>query len=573
MTLSIWFVGRRIWEPLVNQAWSGLGGLAAPDRARVERLARLILTTFHNRHVGLTPALAVQLARRLSLAQVRADNGEAWGQVQTKLTQALLPPTETETAGAGNAPAQLSYSPLLSTRPLYVVMRVALPLAAEACQRLGVSYLFCEDDQATDVTPAAYAAYAQALDALLRRLALEGGEATALDLFWKEQAATLATLTRRGVVKARQRRATGRRPPERLDPSDRRLPEADAITLSYMLRLRPELPAEAQVRPEALRVRPPPRERVQSRRQEGGVVGLRLTRREEDLDSLVLSELLNPLPILADRLLNTGFLARQREPKHQPRRDLLLAAIMPAAARAHLSGSFAKGCWYHFLAELGYRLWRRGLRRSDFVWLEGDVLGRVRVCRLSLEDFPAPAFTTGLTLETFQSLFLTSLGWLPDFVDARGHFMPPALDEPDAQTENAGFDPLLGWCGQAWGLGLPITARRSDQATPLNLYSTVHVMALLPPAPPSVEGEAAPVSAVGGLHHALRLGDKAGRAASITRVPASLPAAGRAGGEGWRYEARERLPESCPEPVSEARLAGWLLAAWLSQMEKELGYG
>jgi hypothetical protein len=111
------------------------------------------------------------------------------------------------------------------------------------------------------------------------------------------------------------------------------------------------------------------RKRSGIRPKEGGVAGIRASRRIEDFPDAVFSELIMPIPLLANRLLHEGLLVRHRPPMREPKRDLLSMCFCDASGVGEAT-DLVKAAWADAGLRLRLILSQLGLARSDLVWAE-----------------------------------------------------------------------------------------------------------------------------------------------------------------------------------------------------------
>lgn len=548
-----------VWEPLLNVAFDGLP-------APVSRLAHAIVVTLHDRHVGITPSLAAELAPLLLDPAARPKPHSLWAAVTTRLASELAPPDRARIGGQpATAPA---FGLLLAARPLYVILRLALPLVETACRRLGRSYLFCADDVPASDSANDYAAYASELAKTIASLAQEQEEP--VKLRWQDWALTLSSLTRGGDLN---------------HPHDQALAATDLPALGMLLRLDPELSSAATHAP---KVRNLARQRQIYNRQlkEGGIDGIRLTQDVDEIDTILLSEFLNPPLILADRLANSGFLAIRRQPKPVKLRDVLVAALMPGETRTQPSADLVKACWFDCMARLSLILRQNDLHQSEFRWIEGDAFGRERHQALLLRTIPQFEQTPERSFSpNYRQSFLTALRWLPSYLDAHARFEPL----PETAAHKDGLAGLQDWLAQAWlrqpendgwrdwayevaqrREGAPLNPRRQGEDGRLDIrqFAYVHLMLFLP-AQWQDEPQAGHLlaSAFGGL----RLGHHPNAFLSLTWLPNRSDDLAH-----WRYQARQRPAAALFAQDAEASLseiAARLVETWLEQLTKEMWRG
>jgi hypothetical protein len=547
--MEVTIVGPPAWQPALEAALAEVP--AAPPG-----LVRAIVEDLHGRHVGIAalPAarLAAVLARRHRPVASGADSdGGAdapWGAVLDRLEAVLAPaPADGGPAGAANGSRPRARVRLAGV-PFFTVARLVAPLVAEACARERRCYLFGgRGHPVPGGFAAAYAAYQARQIEAVARLAAEQQPAP---LFWSAQALAAAGLSRPGAGPG--------------------LPWLDAATLALMLRLEPDFGDGGDRRASRMpRLARPSLRRQGTRPKEGGVTGIRVTWRPDDVADMIQTEHLNPSLLLLDRLVNTGFLARHRPPPRQRRRDVLVLGLSPAPGPGEAL-AVAKACWFDLLVRLAAILQSAGLDRSDFLWLEADPVGGVRACDLTLEGLaPLPAETATALPAARRVQVLGELGLVPRFVDRRARYPerpgppPAAADAADATGRRRGW---ADWAGAALHEALGRRRPAPDGAAPATApdeYGAVLAFACLP-------AEAVPGAGTDGdpdpdpVADRARLGDRLGlsgaRGQGLTLV--ELPAR-PAPGAAWRVAPPGRPWQALAGTDDLNRLAGGLVGAWL----------
>lgn len=558
-TFEVKLASPAVWGPLVEGVF---GSLPAPAR----RLALAILTTLHDRHVGITPPIAAELAPLLLDPAARPKPQGVWAATIGRLAAELAPPDRARIgAQATSSPA---FGLLLGARPLYVVLRLALPLVEVACRRLGRCYLFCADEVPRSVATDDYAAYVRDLAGAIVALAQEQNEP--VKLLWQDWALTLSSLTRSGDL---------------THFSGSAVPQTDLPALGMLLRLDPNLDSNAAHAP---KVRNLARQRQVYNRQlkEGGIDGIRLTRDVDEIDTILLSEFLNPPLILGDRLANSGYLAIRREPKPVKLRDVLVAALAPGETRALASADLVKACWFDLMARLSLILRQNDLHQSEFRWIEGDAFGRERHQALLLRAIPQ--FETAPERNfsrNYRQQFLTALRWLPSYLDTRAEFDPL----PESTAPGNGLTGMQSWLAQAWlhqpdndgwrDLAYEVASRR-DQAPgqarrqrdegrlDVRQFAYVHLMVFLST---QWQNDSKAANLLATLYGSLRLGQHPGAHISLTWLPDRSDDLA-----GWWFRARQQPTTalfSQGEEASLSEIAGRLAETWLEQLTKEMWRG
>jgi hypothetical protein len=573
MAQQLEIVGPSAWKPVLDAELHRLSG----DDER--RLANASLRFMHDQHIGITPELCVELVVLLRDARHGKRSGSLWAPLIDRLERCFQAVGD---AGDQDQPAtQASSGIIVATGSFYFLLRVLAPLVGHACSETGMTYLFASADDrrmqrkiSQSEFRKAYGAYARRLSQRLQEMATDDSRP---QLFWAESAYVLAGLA--------QPRAEATAPASEL-------PRLDSIGIAFLQRLRPMLPRRDQER--RLPRRPltvSTHHRPLLHHNEGGVDGIHITRRLADLHCMLLSELLNPPPLLLERLLSSGYTALRRPPCMQTRRDVLIAGVMPynnhGARRAGVSSALVKASWLDWVMNLSLWLQRVGLKRSELLWIEGDQFGRMRTSRCLLAHLPvARARRRRQLSESFRNRFLTSLGWLPGYFDRQPLCSWPGkavtnrrLQAPDS------VDALTRWAASAWrsqrdspGWQENDQLWRSNAADTGSLrleeYGTIHLMLFLPRQRQEFESQE---SWAGVLQHRFGLSPEPGSSLSVTWLPPDL---GDCSIEsGWEVSVGSKRrhftwggDRQGPDPQHplESQIAGKLESAWMELLFEEM---
>jgi len=503
----------------------------------------------HNRHIGITPDLAAKLAP-LILEPTAAFQAESpWINVIERLTQELgtTPQQHKKTR-------QMGFGILLNAIPPYSVLRLAMPIIHEACHHINLCCLLCEDNEGNILTEA-YNRYSDSLSTEIIKMTEETNNH--FQIFWKERALTLAAYSRRpGMWNLEQEHST-----------NTGLPETNPDAAGLILRLKPNIspPKPLSRRPQAMTS--PLKHRESRKNKEGGFSGIKVTLQQEEMENILMSEFLNPPMLLADRLVNSGYLSLKRKPKHERLRDVLIAGIMPDDIKPKLNADFIKACWFDYITRFGFMLARQQMMRSEFRWLEGDMFGQSRECDFRLEDLPLHKPPPGNDpTPAYRRSFLVALGWFPSFLDTLNgfHVVPDSTGETGEPAATDGTDPLLRWAYSAWR----DQKLRQNRQAKVDEFTFVHIMLFLP-AKRRNAGEAPPQSLLRQMQRGFGIGSVPGRSVSITWVPDAI--------EDWEKWAidRQRKRESALFPKSRPGrswedIAGGLEQVWLQHIIEEM---
>ncbi len=337
--------------PIIQEAFASL----TPQKVRK---ANSILITLHNRLAGITPPLAAELASSLLEPYSSSRRSPLWEAVIDRLQEEI-------------SNSKHSVGIILNALPFYTLIRLIYPIIKEACSRISRSCLFCQDEIEDTLSIPQYNNYANELHTQIKKIAQDPDPS--FKSFWQDRAITLASFSRRVFMW------------ETIPPG---IPETDLAAFRLIMELHPHVP---QTKPITLPNRPmlqPLKHQIMSKSQEGGYSGIHVTRRQEDLGDILLSEFINPPIVLAERLTNDGFLALHRQPKRENLRDVFLAALMPAHIQSSISHHFVKTLWLDFLSRISILLIQAKRIRSEFRWIEGDTFLRARSCRFLLQNLP-----------------------------------------------------------------------------------------------------------------------------------------------------------------------------------------
>lgn len=507
-----------LWHPLREQA---LGSL----EDRYQNYATAIINIAHGRHLGLTWSLAASLPVVLLSHQPVPDDNP-WVKVFQCMGKALE-----QQSPQGHKDL---FGLVRQAHPSYVILRVILPLIQAACHSLGRSYLISEEPLHASVSSEEVQAYQSDLSKHLH--ALCDPQRKDLALFWQERALTLNNYSRG------------------LNPH-KGIPEADAAALATTLRLETQVHTK---REQQRRLRHIASNRKQTRAnhyREGGIDGIQLTRRPEDLGAILLSEFTNPDFILTDRLLNTGYFSLQRSPKRDMLRDVYVAAILPKPLAGTLTGTLLRACFFELCLHLAFLLRRSGMNDSCFTWIEAGSQHQLLGNSFQLKQLPQfQAIRETEPDKAWRAEFLTALGWIPDLLTpkqvATTELSPGLLRGSMAEQ------------AMTWAYGaFQAAPKLHPQARRAKDYSFIHIMSFLPTETSAQHNE----------HHRQRgfqLDQKSGHSTSLTYAPTELQLR-----KGWRFQAQNRPPliltddQDMPAPRD---LANRLVETWLQQFSKEI---
>jgi len=519
--MEIKIFGKNSWQ---SKAWIPL---IKPLLSNEKTTAKTILQFMHDRHVGITPLLAAELAQILTINRRNVPKANAWTPILFRLNDAINFQKQSTT--------RLRYGLLPSNVPFYSIMRLALPLVYEACRLLGKSYLFSADNISNQRSALKiYEKYANDLKTQLHEITASDNKLT--EIFWTDRAFSIHS---QSLV--------------RKNKPDQNIPEVDSVGLAMLLYLEKINPINQQDRPLHTRAT---LSMFSSKEhgKEGGIDGVHRTSSEADMGGILLSEFMQPKPLLLDRLLNTGFFVHRRPPPRDKPRHVLLAALMPWEVKRHLSGHLARAIWIECLAQFAVLLQASHLTQSEFICLEGEQFFNVTESRALLTDLHGDISPELNDMVNYRKRFLFELGWLPGLLNR--HQNRRKLSHTD---ENH----LLDWLVQAW----------AGQLLKVEAFQHVHVMVFLPPTDENNDQDSKHIY-LGNLR--LKLGLKQEHKVSIIRVPAAIDKLA-----DWSIEMQNSgQVYLCPETYEpsedeqfENTIASRLLEHWLKQLIKEVFSG
>ncbi len=546
-----------VWHGIIDESFRGLN-------TRQKHLAKSLIKTMHNRHVGITPALVAELAP--VLLDFRVQAGRVWSKVFDRLIDEVSIVKSSEKK-ARVMDKHRPFGIVPGINPVYTVFRLAMPVIEYACRLIHKCYLFCEDNISSSVRRSDYKHYSKLLaDQIILMAQGEDGETTgSFDLFWKGRAATLSSFSRQ---------FTGSR------QTDFKLSESEPTALAFLLRLEPDMEDAKQDMHRLQRQTSPLKHRKIHKLKQGGVDGIHITRRDEDLNSILLSEFINDDLLLTDRLINTGYFAIRREPKREKLRDVLIAAVVPGYFQNSLNMDFIKACWFDALMRFSLVLRGKEMLKSQFRWIEGDRFGHARSCDFFLEHmYSFKSVSDSGPTKAYRREFLSALRWLPSYLDTRERFgsVMDAFSSGD-ESDRTMIQGIKDWCFSAWSEQKK--AFRDNRERTFSMHGTIprfdfdefafiHIMMFLPVDILDDEKDFMEESNIGPLFRGFGIGNYAGRNISITWIPDKPDHI-----EKWAFAARGRpcsslFPEE-QEGVSEQKIAGKLEKIWFNQWIKEL---
>jgi hypothetical protein len=306
------------------------------DRPPTDPVAAHLRASFAERHVPLPGPLATALARILSAPQPLLD--PVWGRAFARMVQAL-----------GTSGAVASQQLLKGAMDRFLLV-VAEPVLRQAANRAGVLALAGTGGGDAPSIAEAEDRIAQQVDAALRDPQVMGLP------FWAHAALDLNASALR-KARARARLAADSFPDE-IDPA------LAALVFLHPPDFENDLHREKKQR---MARQVSAQRRAGIRPKEGGVAGILQSRQLDDLPDALMSELILPRALFANKLLHEGILVRHRPPRRDPRRDLL-AVMLHQVAPGDGMGTLVQAAWADAAIRLRVALFQMGLANSDLVW-------------------------------------------------------------------------------------------------------------------------------------------------------------------------------------------------------------
>jgi hypothetical protein len=369
--------------------------LPASDRQRDTDI-RALIDVFHVRHAGLPPDVAADISRGIA-ERGRADVSNPLRLlVYRRLLTALGLPEEML-----RDPRQFDQLP----RHL-LIEKCLIPLAALTAEEVGTTIIFTRDPYLAEYPEADYARYAAVFRKTIEALcapAEDGAAPRPIDLFWERSAHVLWSELqdrRFGRVAAGHGLAAT---------------EVDGRVLRFVHGLSPDV----LVAPDATRLHTEFAEEqnpLLSHPRQGGVVGIHVTSRLDDIEDFLVSEFMLPPAIVADKLLNGMSMAKHRPPPFDERRQVLvLGGVIDDETPPSLA--LAKTAWLDAVFRFAILLFKNDLIRSELRfghWIEGAGVARAAT---TVGDYPHLGSLDPVIATRWQMRrFFCDTGWLPGLI-------------------------------------------------------------------------------------------------------------------------------------------------------------
>ena len=518
-----------------------------------------VLYWLHSRHIGATPALTIDLIR---FTQGHKDLN-FWAGLRQRLMQELRRGGQTNWESAPGT----SYVGMQGWgNPAFVISRIAAPLLYKACTQIGYTVVFAEDSVATEVSWPEYEKYARQLEQTLLQL-FSAQTPPQADTFARQMKFWAATLARHTEVREAHLHQTQGKAAQQTS-----LPDLNSTAASFLFDLVPDPQMLALARTQQPKLRQPPDFLTRLRNPEGGITGIELSHQESDISSMLISELANPPVLMADKLLNSGFLIKKRTPRRRPYRHLLLASFMVPEVQAQVTGDFMRACWAEFAMRLGYQLVQAGLVQTDLVWVEGTHQAEAQAVALTLEDLNQDVTGNATRFDKRRLLnFLNALKALPDFGNQRAVGLPLTLPAQPTHEAEDGLEAWehrsLSWMEAAWqAVAQQMNGLSADD------YLAFQIMVHLPHQPGQGELKKAFGLFMAQLRSVIAANEHPYVGLSVTWGP-SLASTIDAVWQWGTYSPRTGLA-TFETSKGESMIAGLLIRAWLEQANREaLGGG
>lgn len=362
--------------------------LHAADDAVLPKSPRAVemLNLLHDRHVPITPDLASALV--LLEGEGAAIDLPIWG---------LAFERASESVGLfGRAGRSRVWAQLLAEFTQIIVEPVLRSAAADLAELrlLSPGNFPPQAGALADSRWPDYPSYCAALEGVVR---LKLGACSAMGMrFWHGAAVQLHAVATSLAQRQRYARADYAAP----------LPlpfEPDHALIRSVFEIEPEFARKSELK----RSFPKPNirsnlERMGMRPKEGGISGILHSHRLEDLPDTLVSELAYPNELFLLRLLDEGYLIRNRPPLRKPARDLLVLALCEPAPPSR-PATVLNAAWADASLRLRVLLNQTGLPASDLGFCDFHTAGP-RAGAVSSALPPAAAYLSAFDIHGAQRL-------------------------------------------------------------------------------------------------------------------------------------------------------------------------
>ncbi|WP_319496463.1 hypothetical protein [uncultured Cohaesibacter sp.] len=428
--MNVTIVGREQADRWISAA---VGEAILPVQGETRKVLRL----FHDRHIGIPPDFARDLAQGFSVRYPDFSNP-----VRLLVYRRLLDALDA-TRSMKQDPRQFDHIP----RPQFYDICL-LPLTAMVMEEMGETFLFSLERGLDEVDDEAYRAFARRFEAGF--LAVCETDLTALGdqehekqrepqawpLFWERVAHQLW-----GELQ-RARHGGG-------DFTERAFARVyyDDVLLRMVHGLAPKPSFVPEPGQDSFELTEEQNAHLAHPKQ-GGVVGIHTTARVEDIEDMLLSEMVLPPHLLADKLLNSSFFARHRPPPlDQKQQVLLLGASLDDGDDPVIA--LAKACWLDAIFRMAIVLAKNDLLQSEVRFGQWCRQMGVVTARMKVGDYRHLKVLDAASVSRLQMhRFFCDAGWLPGFLS-----LMPGLDSRQdgrmaassfRQQKEPGLGDLLG---------------------------------------------------------------------------------------------------------------------------------
>ncbi len=556
MVLDVSKVSSSTWRRAVSNSFSELN-------SREHCLANALLIFGQNRHIGITPSLARSIALSILNAEQGSRLPEPWDSVFKRLLQQIDCLEKGRVDIEERVKMGRRLVGILKAAPVYLLLKIILPVVESASRRLGRSMLFTESDDQGSPSLSEYMEYEQSLSNSISDISQDADRST--DLFWAERAAILLSYTKL----------------RRLKESDGgRLPEMDMPALAYLLRLNPRVRSmpvndkQTQLPENEQQIQKVPRQR------EGGVNGIKITRSLDEIGGILQTELAFPSVMIADKLANEGYMIYERNPKKQENRDVLVVGLMSPDICSENTLGWLKACWFETMARLSLVLLKAKLTKSDLDWIHTDRSGDWKSFHYPIHQLTDSGDVAESYSKWYRGHFLTALNWLPEFLSV-GASLPRDRSRKQANGDDIeAFGTSTGslakdkWAEEAWQNYVRERVRIESESDTVegwtSQYRYIHVMIFLPLS--CKEDGDAPSAVLSRYLHRLHLSGQSKRYVSIVWVPESFQGIGDL--SCWFSDGMLHLETRMAHTAhDEGMITSWLVSGWMKNLLKEIWNG
>nr|WP_319514450.1 hypothetical protein [uncultured Cohaesibacter sp.] len=368
---------------------------------------RAVIRLFHDRHIGVPPHFAGEVAQGFS-----AQYPEVSNPVRLAVYRRLLDAMDA-TRSMKQDPRQFDH---VSRALFYDVC--LLPLGAMIMEEMEETYLFSLDSELEPVSEVDYQAFCARFSELFQTVCdpdmpqADGasGEDEAADkadkwhLFWERAAHQLW-----GELQ-RVRHGSGG-----LSGAAFSSVVYDDVLLRLIYGLDPRPKLKFDPGRDSFDLTDEQNAHLAHPKQ-GGVVGIHTSSRVEDIEDMLLSEMVLPPPLLADKLLNSSFFARHRPPPLDQKKQVVLIGASVDDAQDPVI-ALAKACWLDAVFRMGIVFYQSDLLQSEIRF--GQWHGQMGLVssRMRVGDYSHLQGLNPLTANRMQlHRFFCDAGWLPGFL-------------------------------------------------------------------------------------------------------------------------------------------------------------